>query len=318
MALEALSLMRPLMSQSKARALGVACGAGLLIGHAAEAQMSGGSTRMVDVLGTATRVLEIGLDHRTPGQPVVVLQAGGGTALEGWGDWPMMVAEMAPRVGFDRPGLGESRYDGVSPTPDRMALHTHTLLESIGVAPPYILVGHSWGAELIGRYAMLYPEDVVGMVYLDPTPRGGPLLWYGTEDPDEIAAIRAADPEDNGAPPPGAEGLWAEAEIMVEWLTAPPPDARLLPTADVPVAILLAAPPPPIPSPPPGAPSYMTADWARAFQAHKVSFFSEQIRGREHGTLIVATDSEHFVFRSDPKLATEAVRRVMAAIQATR
>lgn len=199
-----------------------------------------------------------------------------------------------------------------------MALHTKALLESIGVAPPYILVGHSWGAELIGRYAMLYPEDVAGMVYLDPTPRGGPLLWYGTEDPDEIAAIKAPDPGDEEAPPPGAEGLWAELELMVDWLTDPPPDATLLPAADVPVAILLATPPPPVPSPPPGAPAYMTADWARAFQAHKVSFFAEQLRGREHATLMMATDAEHFVFLSDPTLAAEAVRRVIAAIQATR
>ena len=84
------------------------------------------------------------------------------------------------------------------------------------------------------------------------------------------------------------------------------------------MAILLATPPPPIPSPPPGAPSYMTADSARAFQAYKVSFFAEQIRGREHGTLMVATDSEHTIFPSDPKLATEAVRRVIAAIVSTR
>lgn len=306
------------MSRSKTATLVALCGPGLLIGQVAEAQTSRGSTRMVDVLGTPTRVLEIGLEQRIAGQPVLVLQAGGGTGLEGWGDWPMMIAEMAPLVAFDRPGLGESPYDDVPPTPDQVALHTRTLLESIGVSPPYILVGHSWGAELLGRYAMLYPAEVVGMVYLDPTPRGGALLWYGTEDPDEIAAIRAADPEAERAPPPGAEGLWAESEIMVEWLTNPPPDATLLPTADIPVAIVLATPPPPVPSPPPGAPSYMTAEWARAFQAHQVSFFAEQLRGREHGTLMVATDAEHFVFLSDLHFAAEAVRRVIAATKAAR
>lgn len=193
-----------------------------------------------------------------------------------------------------------------------------SLLKVIDVPPPYILVGHSWGAELVGRYAALHPEEVVGIVYIDPTPRGGPLLWYGTEDPEEIAAIKAENPPDTTPPPPGGEGLSAELEIMGQWLESPPEGTRLFPGPSVPVAIVLATPPPPDPSPPPGAPSYMTADWTRAFYSHKVSFFAEQIRGREHATLLIATDAGHYVYRSDPSLVAEAVRRVVSAVQASR
>jgi pimeloyl-ACP methyl ester carboxylesterase len=35
--------------------------------------------------------------------------------------------------------------------------------------PPYLLVGHSWGGPLIRAFAKEYPDDVAGMVYIDPT-----------------------------------------------------------------------------------------------------------------------------------------------------
>lgn len=187
---------------------------------------------MVAVASHAMRVQTAGLDSRAAGQPIVVFQNGGGSALETWGH----------------------------------------------------------------------------------VPARGALLWYRTEHPAEIAAIRAADPGDEAPPAAGAEGMVAEAKITIAWLTHPPDDARLLPASDLPIAILLATPPPPNPSPPPGAPSYLTADWARAFQAHKVTCFVAQLRGRAHGTLLVATDAGHFVFQDDPQLAIEAVRRVIAAV----
>ena len=37
-----------------------------------------GSTRIVDVLGSPTRVITLGLEARSPGEPVLVLFAGGG------------------------------------------------------------------------------------------------------------------------------------------------------------------------------------------------------------------------------------------------
>jgi pimeloyl-ACP methyl ester carboxylesterase len=43
----------------------------------------------------------------------------------------------------------------------------HSLLAAAEVAPPYVLLGASFGGLLSYLYANTYPEDVVGMVLLD-------------------------------------------------------------------------------------------------------------------------------------------------------
>jgi pimeloyl-ACP methyl ester carboxylesterase len=41
-------------------------------------------------------------------------------------------------------------------------------LKSADIKPPYILVGHSFGGLVMRRYALLYPDEVAGVVLVDP------------------------------------------------------------------------------------------------------------------------------------------------------
>jgi pimeloyl-ACP methyl ester carboxylesterase len=50
----------------------------------------------------------------------------------------------------------------------------HDLLAAAGVPGPYLLVGHSIGVLFPLLYARMYPDQIAGMVLVDPTPP--PLL----------------------------------------------------------------------------------------------------------------------------------------------
>ena len=126
-------------------------------------------TRMVEVDGHQMHVMTIGLENDQSGSPVVVFEAGLGLRLATWGSVVSDVADFAPVVAYDRAGVGQSEPDGEQPTPRHVAENLHALLEQVGAEPPYVLVGHSLGGLLIRMFVGMYPEDVAGLVYVDPT-----------------------------------------------------------------------------------------------------------------------------------------------------
>ena len=79
--------------------------------------------------------------------------------------------------GYDRILFVESYQHKLPPrTADVLAKELHTLLihrrqqhETDGsMEPPYLFVGHSYGGLIAQYYARLYPEDVCGLVLIDP------------------------------------------------------------------------------------------------------------------------------------------------------
>ncbi len=259
----------------------------------AVAQLPSGSTRMVDVMGSPTRVLTLGLDDREDGQPVLFLHSGGGSPLEAWGDWVSTIARLAPVVAYDRPGLGQSPFDDQTPTPERVVAHAHELMGVLDVDPPYILVGHSWGGPLILFYAGQYPDEVVGMVYLDPTE---PDLM-----PDQYPRASNEDRAIAGRNLPA--GMRAEQQAYIDFRESAPEDRGLPVDPEVPTAIVLSA----REANRHGGPSFMDEEWLM----QRLARFVARVRGNPRATLLIATDAGHFVHRDAPTLAEEAVRRVV-------
>ena len=124
-------------------------------------------TRIVNVAGGDMRVWTEGLAQRQPGKPVVILEAGAGNGLEAWRPVFADIAKRAPVVAYDRRGIGQSQPDTERPTLRRVAASLHALLQRLGAAPPYVLVGHSWGGAFIRAFADAHPRDVAGMVFVD-------------------------------------------------------------------------------------------------------------------------------------------------------
>jgi pimeloyl-ACP methyl ester carboxylesterase len=103
-----------------------------------------------------------------------VIDSGGEPKPSGSAVFPE-VSKFTRVCAYDRPGT--SRLDGaLSPSPPVAqpttaqdgAADLHALLRAAKQPGPYVLVAHSWGA-LIGRlYASTYPDEVSGLVLLDP------------------------------------------------------------------------------------------------------------------------------------------------------
>jgi len=135
----------------------------------------------VDAGGMTLRMLVAG-----SGSPAVVFDSGGGGWLELWGKVPARVAEFTAAVSYDRAGNGLSPP---SPSPrdaETIARELRTLLRNAKILPPYVLVGHSLGGPHIRVFADLYPEDVAGMVLVDPTQEE----LFDWDDENGIAADR--------------------------------------------------------------------------------------------------------------------------------
>ena len=110
------------------------------------------------------------LDCAGSGTPAVVLEAALGETGVYWG-WIATALAAETRVcTYDRAGRGWS--DSAADGQDGVAVATdlRTLLERAHVPGPFVLVGHSSGAQYVRIFAERYPEQVAGMVLLDGQP----------------------------------------------------------------------------------------------------------------------------------------------------
>jgi len=285
--------------------------AALMAHSSAAGQLPAGSTRIVNVNGHPTRVLELGVEERGANDPVLVLFSGAGSPLETWGGWPSEVSDLAPVVAYDRPGIGQSEYDGLEASPAHLVEHAHAVLDALGVPPPYILVGHSWGGPLALYFVGRYPDEVVGLVYLDPTdPRESRCETVMATDDEECAA-RWAEAEASTAGLSLPAGQRAELDGISAWQDTPVAERRVPRDPDVPTGVLLGT----LAPSGGGGPSYIDATFWAGYLERRVTRFAERVRNLESSTLIIATDAGHFVHRADPALATEVTRRVLAAVR---
>ena len=104
------------------------------------------------------------------GSPAVVFDGGIGTASDEYRQIQDRISSAATMVTYDRAGYGAS--DG-GPLPRDSRTESgelRVLLAELGIDPPYILVGHSLRGLNVEVYADLYPEEVAGMILLDPPP----------------------------------------------------------------------------------------------------------------------------------------------------
>ena len=99
----------------------------------------------------------------------VVFQSGLGDGKDVWDGVVPEVARNHRVLVYDRPGYGASQKTTTPRDPCTIAAQQRALLGQAGLKPPYILVGQGLGGLYQYVYARLYPQDVAGLILLDPT-----------------------------------------------------------------------------------------------------------------------------------------------------
>jgi pimeloyl-ACP methyl ester carboxylesterase len=107
------------------------------------------------------------IDCAGEGSPTVILESGLGDTYISWRKVQPQVAIITRVCSYDRAGIGYSESSSQPRTSKVMAAELHSLLQAAGVAPPYVLVGHSMGGYNVRLYASLYRNQVAGIVLVD-------------------------------------------------------------------------------------------------------------------------------------------------------
>lgn len=118
--------------------------------------------RMIDLGTHRLHLNETGSAHSA-----IVLESGLMSTVLSWTELQRELSKSFRVVSYDRAGLGWSELGPMPRTADRIADELHLALEKAGIAPPYVLVGHSFGGLTMQMFAARFPREVTGMVLID-------------------------------------------------------------------------------------------------------------------------------------------------------
>lgn len=121
--------------------------------------------------GSFARVDDRQIHFRSSGAGDVtfVLEAGLGDYSGSWKILETSLAGIGRVFVYDRAGLGWSEESPRPRSAPQITLELHRLLAEAHVPPPYLLVGHSSGGITQVLYAMDYPDEVEGLLLIDPS-----------------------------------------------------------------------------------------------------------------------------------------------------
>lgn len=242
------------------------------------------------------------LDCKGEGSPTVILEAG----LEGdvvtWKDVHPEAVKITRTCRYDRAGLAHSDYGPTPRDAELTAQDLHTLLTKANIAPPYILVGHSFGGLLIRRYAFDFPGEVSGMIFVDSLHED----WW-----DEALALLPADPANDSARLASfrlyLRDGWRDPSNNFEAMDIPAAADQVRETGDfgdMPITVLTAGN---FTVLNPGLPPELETALANLFIEQQ----SHLARLSTNGTQVIIPDTGHNMPRENPEVVVDAIREML-------
>jgi pimeloyl-ACP methyl ester carboxylesterase len=100
------------------------------------------------------------------GSPAVLLEAGISASSMSWSRVQPELSKFTTVCSYDRAGLAWSGASSQPRTPEQILKEIRVVAETL--PKPFVFVGHSFGGLLGCLYAAAHPEDVCGLVLVDP------------------------------------------------------------------------------------------------------------------------------------------------------
>ncbi len=244
-------------------------------------------------------------------RPTVLFEAGGDTPSDTW-DMVMDAVSLTHRAcSYDRAGIGGSEP---APEPRRttrdLVADLEATLDLAGIDGPFVLVSHSMAVWILSVYAAAHPDEVAGVVLVDPRGPGVSAGFRAALPPrrdDEPEAVRIWREEDLGAfehdPTMNREhlDLTRSAAQASRVLDAPGPLFH-----DAPLIVLSASE---SRGPFSDLPPRIIERFDRVWHAEQQSL----VRESTNGSLEVVPNSRHNVQVEQPQVVIDAIESVLAA-----
>jgi pimeloyl-ACP methyl ester carboxylesterase len=259
------------------------------------------------MISIGTHSLQI---HREgKGVPTVVIDAGITDQLDKLGPLQERIALVTHVVTYNRAGYGQSEPGPLPRDCSREAEELKALLEKASVPGPYVLVGHSLGALNVQAFAFKYPDDVAGMVLLDPPPLSfilgkeyadlGAMAVRMTAEWEAIAdsAAKSADPRDRTRSAffrmiaSEHREMFGETAKLVGGIST---------FGDIPLVVVAA-----------GKPNPRFGEGAEEYQKYWIEQ-SRALTGKStRGRFVLAEESSHYLYLDVPELVAENILSVI-------
>ena len=117
---------------------------------------------------------------------MVIFESGLGSGGGGYESLFPFIQKKFAGIVYDRNGIGESEIDTSIKKDEDVVTRLHDMLAALKISPPYLLVGHSIGGPFIRLYASMYPNEICGLFFIDPTD------FMLTEDEDNKVKINTS------------------------------------------------------------------------------------------------------------------------------
>ena len=276
--------------------------------------------KMVKVNGHNHHVYTKGLETRKGKTPVLVFENGMGMGL---GNWDTIIGELskvAPVFAYDRAGVEKSDKTYQMPTPQRVAQNLKALMNSLNISPPYVLVGHSMGGVYVRGFAGLYPDEVAGLVFIDPadfteTKENWNQIFRSIGIPEKRIDEMLYDRLYSTPLPVDSlrYGPWSENQVLRELRKTDFDELASLPLPNVPIYFFI------------GGKFEVPVD-RRSKDYNHEAFFTERTNvnierwkkfiysSSKGGSLIYLSNSGHFVHRDDPAAVTGNIKILLEGL----